>query len=241
MRAGLLACCFPLLLAACGSRALESWPPSAPAEPDAPATEGNPFEGVASPIYGEHAMWLSRPGHPSDVSRRLAATEVRSDGSYESSPFIPAAAPAVDCFYVYPTVALLGLPGNVATLKDPTPMLEPLEHQALRFNELCNVYAPLYHQATLASYLVAQRDEYLERAYRDVEEAFKHYMGQHNDGRPIVLLGHSQGGSMIATLLQRVFDVHPALRRQLVVAMPIGTPVYAPRGSSSTSTSRWET
>jgi pimeloyl-ACP methyl ester carboxylesterase len=61
-----------------------------------------------------------------------------------------------------------------------------------------------------------------ESAYADVLEAFAHYLGQHNQGRPIVLVGHSQGAQHLTTLLQDLFDQDPAMRERLLVAMVIG-------------------
>jgi hypothetical protein len=223
-----------LLVTGCAPKGTP-WPGLADPEiADTGETSGNPFAGFHSDTYEDGDMWLCGPGASADhcVESNLDATEVLSDGSLRDAPHEPAAAPAIDCFYVYPTVELFALPGNVRNLDDIDKQRSAALHQAARLSEVCRVVAPLYHQATLASYGTRRRDRFLDRAYEDVEEAFKHYMAQHNEGRPFVLIGHSQGAGMISRLMQKQLDVHPALRDQLVVAMPIGGQLFVPEGET---------
>jgi hypothetical protein len=65
-----------------------------------------------------------------------------------------------------------------------------------------------------------------------VADAFAHYLGQYNQGRPIVLVGHSQGAEMVVRLLRRFFEGEgdSALRGRLLLAMPIGGNVEVPAG-----------
>ena len=50
--------------------------------------------------------WLCRPGlEDSPCEGNLATTVVATDGTRTREPFRPAADPAFDCFYVYPTVS----------------------------------------------------------------------------------------------------------------------------------------
>jgi pimeloyl-ACP methyl ester carboxylesterase len=97
---------------------------------------------------------------------------------------------------------------------------------------VCATYVPLYRQAKIGSYLArGERQAHdLAVAFSDVADAFLHYLSHHNHGRPIVLVGHSQGGEMVVRLLKRYFDEDPALRARLVLAMPIGAQVEVPRG-----------
>ena len=105
--------------------------------------------------------------------------------------------------------------------------------QAARFRETCAVYAPLYRQVTIGSYLHEDTlESRLAFAFSDVEAAFRAYLAKYNRGRPIVLIGHSQGADMVIRLLQRVFDGDPAIRARLVVAMPIGWDVEVAKGKT---------
>lgn len=136
----------------------------------------------------------------------------------------PAVDPDFDCFYVYPTVDLRDEPGNTEDLTDDTLVLRPLYNQAARFTELCNVYAPLYHQMTIGAYDVEggyRSSEYFQIAFKDVDDAFSQYLRE-SGNRPFVLMGHSQGSHMLLELLAQRFENNPALRERLISALLIG-------------------
>ena len=194
----------------------------------------SPYADYASPRYKDAARWVCRPDIPgSPCARDRTATEVRADGSRVLVPPPRQTEPKVDCFYVYPTVDLSLLAGNHDDFSDTGKMEAVTFAQAASFSEACTVYAPLYRQITIGTYLrsEATRERGLEVAFSDVADAFLHYLGRYNKGRPIVLLGHSQGAEMVVRLLRRFFDADPVLRERLLVAMPIGGHVEVAAGS----------
>jgi hypothetical protein len=201
--------------------------------PTVPAAGHSPFTGYASQLYGNDAMWLCRPDLPADPCRMdREVTEIHRDRSRSVTRQRPAARPAVDCFYVYPTVDGRLLPGNHTDTEDMAAAAEATLGQTTLFGEVCALYVPVYRQITIGTYILpgeaaARRSEV---AFSDVDDAFLHYMGQYNHGRKIVLLGHSQGADMVVRLLQRRFEHDPVMRARLLVAMPIGGPVEVPRG-----------
>jgi len=206
----LLPLCLSLLLFQCGGGGKNSNPETT-----------NP--------YADDSLWLCRPGLPHNYCLDdLTATEIKPDGSTEAVSFTPAAQTDFDCFYIYPTVDLTRPVGNHTDFSDVSPMLVPLRSQAARFSELCTVYAPLYRQITIFTFRSPKKEEYLEIAYGDVRESFMYYLEHLNQGRPIVLLGHSQGSMMLRMLLQREFDQDPALRSRLIAALLIGGDVLVP-------------
>ena len=71
----------------------------------------------------------------------------------------------------------------------------------------CRFFAPYYRQAGLNVYeLPAQeREAYLAFAYEDVKDAFLYYMEHYNEGRPILLVGFSQGADLCIRLLKDCF------------------------------------
>ena len=176
--------------------------------------------------YAEDRFWLCRPGLDGDecLAADLTATEVLPDGSFArvEGP-VAATDPPYDCFYVYPTVALGGRAGNVdvSVLDDHGPMLDPLLNQAAWLRAQCRIFAPLYRQITLPTYLRGDAEAYLENAYRDVEAAFAVFLETIGD-RSFVVMGHSQGAHMTRRLLERVIDPDPALRARLIVGLLIG-------------------
>jgi pimeloyl-ACP methyl ester carboxylesterase len=110
--------------------------------------------------------------------------------------------------------------------------------QAARFQEVCRLYVPLYRQITLGTYAASawSLDQRLEVAFSDVADAFAHYLGQHNHGRKVVVMGHSQGAYMAVQLLKRFFDRDPALRPRLLAGLPIGGRVEVPPGERTGGT-----
>jgi pimeloyl-ACP methyl ester carboxylesterase len=191
--------------------------------------------------YERPEMWLCRPDLPTDVCRGdLDATELRRDGSRVVVPFVPATMPNVDCFYVYPTVDMAMVPGNHTDFTDTTRMRDATRAQAARFGAACRVIAPLYRQITFDTYLVPreEREPRLKAAFADVLDAFRWYLAHLNEGRRIVLIGHSQGAEMVVRLLLALFDGDARMRARLLVAMPIGGDVQVEEGSATGGTFR---
>ena len=60
---------------------------------------------ATTPDYRSEANWLCRPGRNDACAVDLNATVVNADGSTSVETFTRANEPAVDCFYVYPTVS----------------------------------------------------------------------------------------------------------------------------------------
>lgn len=194
--------------------------------------------------YDRPSYWLCHPdrttGDPCRSDR--STTTLHPDGKLEVAPrpasTAKAASPsadAVDCFYVYPTVDLGLLPGHHEDFRDPTAMQEVARAQIARFSETCTVYAPLYRQVTIGTYLQSSdvRDEALAVAFVDVAAAFEAYLARVPSTRKVVLVGHSQGADMVVKLLQRYFDKNDAMKARLVVAMPIGGTVEVPIGKTA--------
>jgi len=170
----------------------------------------------------------------------LDVGDVSPDGSRVRVAFQPAAHPAADCFYVYPTVDQGLAPGNHTDFTDTTRMTEFTHGQVARFGAACRVFVPLYRQMTIGTYLApdVEHARLFDLAFGDVLAAFRYYQAHYDDGRPLVLVGHSQGAQMVERLLQRVFDDDPVMRARLLVAMPIGGDVEVADGSTTGGTFR---
>ncbi|MFT3694086.1 MAG: DUF3089 domain-containing protein [Kofleriaceae bacterium] len=185
--------------------------------------------------YHHETAWLCLPGHDDVCAHDLTTTAIGADGSRLIQK--PEVKQDVDCFYVYPTVDLRLGAGNTTDFKD----LSKIEHatlsQAVRFGQLCKMYVPLYRQATIGSYLHRDSlEQHLAAAYADVSQAFRTYLSTMNRGRPIVLIGHSQGAEMTIRLLKEYFDHDPELRKRLVIALPIGGHVEVTQGKTTGGT-----
>jgi hypothetical protein len=184
--------------------------------------------------YGKPESWLCRPGLTAAQDAcaiDLTTTVVTEDGRYAREPFSANSNPPIDCFYVYPTVSL-----------DPTAnsdmSIGPEERNVIRaqfarFAAACRLYAPMYRQVTLTALRagMAGKPMAVDRtlAYTDVVTAWNHYLKNDNQGRGVVLIGHSQGSGVLSELIRREIDGKP-IQSQIVSAILAGTNVAVPNG-----------
>jgi Protein of unknown function (DUF3089) len=177
--------------------------------------------------------WLCRPGLADNpCTAGLTSTVVPESGPTTVEHSSPAANPRVDCFYVYPTVSQQS--GVVANLHIDPSETAVARAQASRFSQVCQVYAPVYRQLTLHALAdpgaVTAAD--LVGAYQSVQAAWEDYLAHYNRGRGVILIGHSQGASMLIKLLQKQVDNNPTVRKRLVSAIILGGNVTVPVGKT---------
>jgi hypothetical protein len=104
-----------------------------------------------------------------------------------------------------------------------------IESQFAQFGKVCRLYAPLYRQMTIPELRRAmfggerQADEAMR--WSDVKGAWDTYLENYNDGRGVVLIGHSQGAHMVDDLVKKEIAGSDAEDRVLSV-MPIGWTIY---------------
>jgi hypothetical protein len=94
-----------------------------------------------------------------------------------------------------------------------------LRHQASVFVGMGKIFAPRYRQAHLRSFYLDIEDskKALNLAYEDIKTAFYWFLEREDDGKPIILAGHSQGSYHINRLLKEFFD-GTALQSRLIAA-----------------------
>jgi hypothetical protein len=101
--------------------------------------------------YSNPSLWVCRPGiDQNPCYGDLDATELWPDGGTTVIPHERDPNPKFDCFYVYPTVDLT-TNGNMTDFSNIDIVLDPLNAQAARFSEMCEIYAPLYRQVAFTS------------------------------------------------------------------------------------------
>ena len=135
--------------------------------------------------------------------------------------------PAIDCFYVYPTVSDQKTP-NANLQIDPEERSIAL-YQAAYYSRYCRVFAPIYRQLTLSA-LGGASGASQALAYGDVRDAWLAYRKNCNHGRGVVLIGHSQGSFMLRQLLSEEIDPNAAVRQRLVSAILLGGNVTVRQG-----------
>ncbi len=218
--------CANLGLSGAGGALAEGVPGAAPA--------------AAAPDYAVPANWACRPGSEAACTTGLDAIAISPDGARRPQTFVAARDPAIDCFYVYPTVS--DEQSDYSDLAHSPEVMKTVRAQAGRLASRCRLFAPLYRQATLAhlrAKLAAGGVPSWDLPYRDVVAAWDYYLAHDNHGRGVVLIGHSQG----TILLQRLIHEHidgQSPQHLLVAAFLAGdpalvTPAGAPTGGTFAS------
>lgn len=184
---------------------------------------------VAPPDYSKSEAWGLHPRHrPLSVWPKgygPAPEKPRSLWNLWDSEERPAitTGPA-DVFFVHPTTHRgLGNEWNADWQSEVATAIAdkwPLQHQASAFRGCGRIFAPRYRQAHLRCFYQPGSDaqDALELAYSDVKAAFEWFLAHENNGRPILLAGHSQGSYHCIRLMQDFFDGNEAMRSQLVAA-----------------------
>ena len=136
----------------------------------------------------------------------------------------------VDVFYIHPTITTSrknsAWNGNVSDENYRQATLNTaIKYQCSAWYGLGRTFAPFYRDAHIRSFQDQFKpvggDDALRFAYEDIKSAFKHYLKHENNGRPIVLVSHSQGTLHAGQLLKDFFEDQP-LQKQLVAAYLVG-------------------
>ncbi len=189
---------------------------------------------AAVPAGAKGTVWLCFPGRSPDPCTPGLSTTVYTPTLKRIRVEHPKAVkhPAIDCFYVYPTVS--GQPtGNSNLQIDPEERSIAL-YQAARYSQECRVFAPMYRQVTLAAIPGIGKPTTTPNqkiGLADVRSAFHTYLAKYNDGRGFVLIGHSQGSFVLRSLIAKDVDPKASVRRRLVSAILLGGNVLVKRGS----------
>jgi Protein of unknown function (DUF3089) len=156
---------------------------------------------------------------------------VSEDGTLKRETFKANANAPIDCFYVYPTVSLDNA-GNSDMDAGPEEN-GVVRSQLARFGSQCRLYAPLYRQVTLTALRAATRGTPMATdrtvAYSDAVDAWNYYLQHDNNGRGVVLIGHSQGSGILTRLIANEIEGKPVQSR-IVSALLIGTTLAVPKG-----------
>ena len=165
----------------------------------------------AAPDYTQRAAWALLPAKP----------EVWTTAD-----------PPADIFFVGPTSYDGG--GDWVSPIDDVPsdkffrrVVAP--NYAGPFLRVGRLFAPRYRQASLYTLLTLREDARDARrfAYADVLAAFREYMAADNKGRPFIIVGVEQGGTLASRLIADEIARDPAVRARLAAAYLIETVVPA--------------
>ena len=188
---------------------------------------------VAATDYANPAVWLCRPGREDACSAPQDATIVAIDGTLTREAFHAAKNPPIDCFYVYPTVS--NEPGGNSDLNVTGAEKSVVNSQFARFAAKCRLFAPMYRQVTLTALraIISGKPIPIDRdlGYGDVLAAWNYYLAHDNQGRGVVLVGHSQGSGVLTRLIKEEIDGKP-VQAKLISAILMGTSLPVPKGAN---------
>ncbi len=176
-----------------------------------------------APDYANPAAWICRPDRPGACDVDLTTTVIDANGTatVERASIDPKA--PIDCFYVYPTVSM-----DTAAVSDLVP--DAFERnivrlQFARFGTQCRVFAPMYRQVTTAAVgrAIATKTapDFAGVGLDDIRAAWRYYLEHDNNGRGVVLIGHSQGTAVLTELLHRDIEGAPVQSR-IISALLLG-------------------
>ncbi len=184
---------------------------------------GSSNEGL--PDYSKLENWAASPLKEDPADRTPGSSFVNAQDDAE-----------VDVFFLHPTTYTKERGNDKwnADLNDED-LNEKTDNgtilfQSSAFNGAGRIYAPRYRQAHIQAFYDKKQErrsagqQALNFAYKDVKLAFEYYMENHNDGRPIIVAGHSQGTLHAGRLIKDYFEGKP-LEKKLVAAYLVGMPV----------------
>jgi pimeloyl-ACP methyl ester carboxylesterase len=183
--------------------------------------------------YSQAENWLCRPGKAGDACAiDLTTTVIASDGTMTRETFTANPKAPIDCFYVYPTVSSDQTPNSDLSIDAAEQNV--IRQQFARFGSQCRTFAPMYRQVTVRGLMTALSSGgrlSLDQGpgYDDVLDAWNYYLTHDNNGRGVVLIGHSQGAMVLTRLIGEHIDGKPVQSR-LVSAILMGTSIPVPKG-----------
>ncbi len=160
-----------------------------------------------APDYASRAGWALLPADPAHPGAQ--------DG-------------AVDVFFVHPTTYNGGEQWNgpIAYQRAARQLSRVmLPNYAGPFARVGRVFAPRYRQASVYA-MASLREDALDArrfAYGDVKAAFDTWLASYSSGRPFILVGVEQGGSLVALLLRDEMAARPELKGRLLAAYLLQT------------------
>ncbi len=185
---------------------------------------------LAANAYADPAMWYSRPGmRGADPSRYRPQGADRQPERRRAPSFV--------VFFVHPTSYIpIGLAGQ-GQWNAPLGEAEAENRARLFLRGLASpfagaqeIWAPKYRQASFGAFLTDRSEAQLalDLAYRDVAQAFDHFIASAPADAPIVLAGHSQGALHVLTLLRNKVLGTP-LEGRIAMVYPVGWPISVAR------------
>lgn len=214
-----------IVLVIAGLIVLRIWASELTALALVPSEEFIEQEALAENAYADAALWYVRPGQGEALIRwQPDFSDISEDRPTPPAP----SSPDFALFFVHPTSHLSRSSWNAEIGDEEAERIARiyLRGMASPFSSASEIWAPRYRQATLGAFLTDKPEgqQAMDAAYRDVAQAFAHFLDNVDPKLPIVLAGHSQGSLHLLTLLhERIAGT--ALQRRIAAAYIVGWPI----------------
>jgi len=184
-------------------------------------------------------VWLCQPGRsPDPCAANPAVSAVTASGAVTPGTRpSSAAAPKFACFYVNPTSSLTQTPTGNTSLAVTSLDTYIATEEAAPFSQVCDVWSPMYRSQTFPTVVKGLAgDESLMRstftvAYDSILPAWRWFLA-HTGGKPVIVIGDSQGAAILIHLISAQVDHQPAVLRRLLVAILVGGNLQVPTGKT---------
>ncbi len=133
---------------------------------------------------------------------------------------------AADVFFIAPA-SFGGKEGSyildLSNEKTRTKFIGGINMEKGIYDQGTRFYAPFYRQVGYNVYSMTEEESepMIQSALADVKDAFAYYMANLNDGRPMILVGFSEGADLAIRLMKDCFD-EKKLQDQLIACYAIG-------------------
>lgn len=139
----------------------------------------------------------------------------------------------VDVFYLYPTVCN-SIDSNMCVLTDnkmQNSAKNVMKLQSDAFKNMANIFAPYYTQYDLDIFEYSnyeKMDSDMKKntqGITDIYLSLDYYFEKLNNGRPFILVSHSQGSAYMLLVLSEYMKKHPKYYKNMIAAYVLGYPV----------------
>ena len=178
------------------------------------------FAQIVATDYSVPGNWAAHPMKGSgDMAFDPSYTYINTDTSIKTYTHVAYdATSGFDIFAVYATTVPVGActisssPAQNFPVTDPCHRLAAtliIQNEFTQFSRFGRMYVPFYRQASLATFStpptsLATQAAVFDTAVTDVLAAFQYYMQHNNNGKRVILLGHSQGANVLSMMLRKL-------------------------------------
>nr|WP_298896873.1 DUF3089 domain-containing protein [uncultured Altererythrobacter sp.] len=214
-----------IVLVIAGLIVLRVWAAELTALAFVPTEEFVEQEALEPNTYADPQLWYVRPGKGDQLVRWQP--DYANDRGLLPTPAEPSP-PDFAVFFVHPTSYLSRSSWNAELGDEEAERVARiyLRGMASPFNKASEIWAPRYRQATIGAFMTDKPEGQMafDTAYRDVAQAFAHFLENVDPDTPIVLAGHSQGSLHMMTLLSERVAGAP-LGDRIAAAYVVGWPI----------------